>query len=86
MIYGFFIIDKKRGTSLVSRKYADFGINVEILPSFVSALWIFSEKELLKKGEVNEERLAGYKWIYSALGDILFLIIADPSDRTSWLK
>jgi len=86
VIYGFFIIDKKRGTSLVSRKYADFGINVEILPSFVSALWIFSEKELLKKGEVNEERLAGYKWIYSALGDILFLIIADPSDRTSWLK
>lgn len=86
MIYGFFIIDKKRGVALISRKYKDFGMNEELLPSFVSALWIFSEKELLKKGDVNEERLSGYKWIYTAHGDILFLIIADVSDRSSWLK
>jgi len=86
MIHGFFIIDKKSGIALISKLYTEIGVNPEILPSFVSALWLFSEKELTKKGKINEEKLAGYKWVYSAEGDLIFLLITDLSDRSSWLR
>jgi len=86
MIYGFYIIDIKRGISLISRTYRKFISNEDILPSFISALWIFSESELSKRGEVNEERLGRYKWVYTADKSLIFLIIADLKDRGFWLK
>ncbi|MHA1505667.1 MAG: hypothetical protein ACTSR0_00535 [Candidatus Asgardarchaeia archaeon] len=86
MIYGFYIIDIKRGIPLISRTYKKFVSNEDILPSFVSALWIFSESELSRRGEVNEERLGKYKWVYTADKSLIFLIIADLKDRGFWLK
>lgn len=94
MIYGVLILDKDRGTALIKRFYQKLSFDLDLLPSFVSALWVFSDKGLADKSgrdmseniKISEERAAGYRWIYLADRKLLFVFITDFKEKSTWLR
>jgi len=97
VIYGVLILDKEKGTPLVKRFYEKLSFDLDLLPSFVSALWVFSDKGLstttnqredtmANNIKINEERAAGYRWVYLADRKLLFVFITDLKEKSSWLR
>lgn len=80
------IINKESGISLIQKNFTDVGFKQELVPSFISAVWQFAETEVSKGRGIDEIDMGGFKWVYLADQQLLFVFIAEPSDRISWLK
>jgi len=80
------IINKESGISLIQKNFTDVNFKQELVPSFISAVWQFAETEVSKGKGIDEIDMGGYKWVYLADQNLLFVFVAEPSDRISWLK
>ena len=94
MIREIWLVEKLRGICLLNRSYSSLKTNPDLLSSFLSGLYAFSEVELSKHGLENESDIkgiesidmSGFRWVYVDMLGILYIIAADRNDNTNTLR
>ncbi|MHA1231179.1 MAG: hypothetical protein ACTSRP_07595 [Candidatus Helarchaeota archaeon] len=94
MIREIWIVEKLRGICLLHRSYSSLQTNPDLLSSFLSGLYAFSEVELSRHGRGDDVEIkgiesidmSGFRWVYVDMKEILYIIAADRSDNVDILK
>lgn len=94
MIREIWIVEKLRGICLLHRSYSSLTTNPDLLSSFLSGLYAFSEVELSKHGRKDQSGISGiesidmsgFRWVYLDMKDILYIIAADRFDNVDTLR
>ncbi|MHA1270533.1 MAG: hypothetical protein ACTSPY_12145 [Candidatus Helarchaeota archaeon] len=94
MIREIWIVEKLRGICLIHRSYSSLQTNPDLLSSFLSGLYAFSEVELSKHGRKGETEIigidsidmSGFRWKYLDKNGILYIIAADRNDKVDILE
>ncbi|MBD3227355.1 MAG: hypothetical protein GF329_04130 [Candidatus Lokiarchaeota archaeon] len=94
MIREIWIVQKLRGICLLHRSYSSLTTNPDLLSSFLSGLYAFSEVELSKHGNKDQTGISGiesidmsgFRWVYLDMNGLLYIIAADRTDKVDILR
>ncbi|MHA1311032.1 MAG: hypothetical protein ACTSWR_05170 [Candidatus Helarchaeota archaeon] len=94
MIREIWLVEKLRGICLLHRSYSSLQTNPDLLSSFLSGLYAFSEVELSKYGLKEETEIkgiesidmSGFRWVYVDMKGILYIVAADREDNVDILR
>ncbi|MFX0139602.1 MAG: hypothetical protein ACFFDN_38535 [Candidatus Hodarchaeota archaeon] len=82
----FWIVEKKSGRCMFNRSYSRVGTDPDLLTSFLSALYRFSEEVSTKQQGIESVEMGGLKWVYIDKDNLLYIAAADKEDKSSDLR
>jgi hypothetical protein len=82
----FWIVEKKSGRCMFNKSYASVSTDPDLLTSFLSALYRFSEEVSTKQQGIESVEMGGLKWVYIDKDNLLYIAAADKTDKSSDLR
>ncbi|NVM02405.1 MAG: hypothetical protein HWN67_08710 [Candidatus Helarchaeota archaeon] len=82
----FWIVEKKSGRCMFNRSYGDVATDPDLLTSFLSALYRFSEEVSTKQQGIESVEMGGLKWVYIDKDNLLYIAAAEKIDKTSNIR
>ncbi|MHA1784965.1 MAG: hypothetical protein ACTSVY_05535 [Candidatus Helarchaeota archaeon] len=87
MIKELWILEKMGGRCIFTKSYSDLETDPDLLSSFLSALYTFSEEVSGESGKgIESIEMGGFKWVYIEVKNLLFICAATKSDATDMIK
>ncbi|MHA1378863.1 MAG: hypothetical protein ACTSRG_10820 [Candidatus Helarchaeota archaeon] len=86
MLQDFWIVEKKSGRCLFNKSYGDTTTDPDLLTSFLSALYRFSEEVSTRHKGIESIEMGGLKWAYNDKDNLLFIVTAEKDDNTSDMR
>ncbi|MHA1382522.1 MAG: hypothetical protein ACTSR3_02070 [Candidatus Helarchaeota archaeon] len=86
IIQDFWIVEKKSGRCMFNRSYGNTTTDPDLLTSFLSALYRFSEEVSTRHKGIESIEMGGLKWAYIDKDNLLFIAAADKDDKTSDMR
>ncbi len=86
ILQDFWIVEKKSGRCLFNRSYGNTTTDPDLLTSFLSALYRFSEEVSTRHKGIESIEMGGLKWAYIDKDDFLFITAAEKEDETSDIR
>ncbi len=71
---------------MFNKSYASVSTDPDLLTSFLSALYRFSEEVSTKQQGIESVEMGGLKWVYIDKDNLLYIAAADKTDKTSNLR
>ncbi|MFX1451730.1 MAG: hypothetical protein ACFFCM_12855 [Promethearchaeota archaeon] len=82
----FWIVEKKSGRCMFNRSYGSTSTDPDLLTSFLSALYRFSEEVSTRQKGIESVEMGGLKWAYIDQDNLLYIAAAEKQDKSSDIR